>query len=193
MNSRKSLVLGLIIFLIIGLYPFHINIILTEFSNKLEEGVSKQQVLIPEISSISNNELINSIFNSKVEDYDKLGFFPTMYESSLQATYYAISTLEAIGKINVINHTHLINYIMSHKVANSSVFIDKLANRYLDTDFSLGYFYPLSSVLEVTCYAILSLNILDRLDLIDRQDSILLHFLTQFLLLLITREMGFIS
>jgi hypothetical protein len=49
--------------------------------------------------------------------------------------------------------------------------MDKLAYRYLDTDFTKA-FYPLSSVLEVNCYAVLSLDILGRLNLIDVQKMI---------------------
>ena len=115
----------------------------------------------------SNSDLIKSLFNSKIDDYYNLGYFPNVYETSLQATYYGLYILESLGKLDQINHTRIIEYIMSNYDVNSHRFVDTLAKRYLDTDFSLGYYYPLTSVLQVTCYAILSLNILNRLDLID--------------------------
>ncbi|MCK4781131.1 MAG: hypothetical protein KAT57_13105, partial [Candidatus Lokiarchaeota archaeon] len=60
---------------------------------------------------------------------------------------------------------------MSHYDSNSHIFMDKYSYRYLDTDFSQGY-YPFTSVLEVNCYALLSLDILGQLGLINTQHSI---------------------
>jgi len=125
---------------------------------------------IPDLSEsneLTNSDLIKSLFNSKIGEYFNLGYFPNVYETSLQATYYGLYILESLGKLDQINNTLILEYIMSNYDANSHRFVDTLAKRYLDTDFSLGYYYPLSSVLEVTCYAVLSLNILNRLDLID--------------------------
>ena len=126
---------------------------------------------VPMASSGSNIELINSILDEKVSDYNALSYFPQFYEASLQATYYALYILEALGKLQEINHTEVINFIMSHHNTVSDVFMDELAYRYLDTDFSQGY-YPLSSMLEVNCYVVLSLDILNSLNLIDTQEMI---------------------
>ncbi|MBA7630231.1 hypothetical protein ES703_37751 [subsurface metagenome] len=60
---------------------------------------------------------------------------------------------------------------MSHYDSDLNRFMDSLSYRYLDTDFSLTY-YPLSTVLETTCYAVLSLEILGALNLVDTQELI---------------------
>ena len=71
--------------------------------------------LDPKASSITNNyETIESIFTQKLADYSQLGYFPQYYEPSLQATYYALYILEAVGKLDQINKTSVLNYILSH-------------------------------------------------------------------------------
>ena len=119
----------------------------------------------------SNYEIIEEVFTQKLADYTSLGYFSQIYEYSLQATYYALYILEALGKLDKINQTTIISLIMSHYNDTTNLFMDQYAYRYLDTDFSQCY-YPYTSVLEVNCYALLSLSILGRLDLINRQDSI---------------------
>ncbi|MFX1435331.1 MAG: hypothetical protein ACFFBT_17475 [Promethearchaeota archaeon] len=123
------------------------------------------------ISSYSNQENIEAIFERKLSDYASYGYFPQMYEPSLQATFFAIYILDALGKLELINQTEIINYIMAHYDIGSHIFLDDYACRYLDIDFSMSYF-PLTSLLEVNCYAVLALDILGHLDLIDRQESI---------------------
>ncbi|MHA1932957.1 MAG: prenyltransferase/squalene oxidase repeat-containing protein [Promethearchaeota archaeon] len=122
-------------------------------------------------SSKSNYDIIDEIFGKKLLEYSTQGYFSQIYEASLQATYYALFILEAVGYLNVINQTEILNYIMSHYDENSYIFMDDYSDRYLETDFSTA-FYPLTSVLETNCYAILSLNILNSLDMIDVQESI---------------------
>jgi len=122
-------------------------------------------------SSCSNQENIEAIFERKLSDYTSFGYFPQIYEPSLQATFFAIYILDALGKLELINQTDIINYIMAHYDIDSHIFLDDYARRYLDIDFLMSYF-PLTSLLEVNCYAILTLYILGHLDLIDRQQSI---------------------
>jgi len=122
-------------------------------------------------SSKSNYEIIEEILGEKLLKYQTQGYFSQIYEASLQATYYAIYTLDAVGYLNIINQTKILNYIMSHYDENSNIFMDDYSKRYLETDFSTSY-YSFTSVLEINCYAILSLNILNRLDMIDVQESI---------------------
>ncbi|MFX0134601.1 MAG: hypothetical protein ACFFDN_13255 [Candidatus Hodarchaeota archaeon] len=153
----------LIIFLISGIF-------LREFDNKC--AYSNNNVSIsqsPQLSS--NNEIINSIFNDKVFEYYDLGYFNQSYESSLQATYYALFIFDALGKLDKLNQTKITNYVMSQYESSSNRFMDILAYRYLDTDFS-QFYYPLTTILEVNCYAILSLDLLDSLSLINSQETI---------------------
>jgi len=62
---------------------------------------------------------------------------------------------------------------MSTYNSSTHLFMDKYAYRYLDTDFTQDSHYrPLTSILEVNCYAILSLELFNALDLIDIDASI---------------------
>ena len=135
--------------------------------NNLEENFTKQPVLS---TQKSNYEIIEEMFGEKMSQYSTLGYFPQVYESSLQATYYALYSLDSIGRIDQINQTRIIDYIMSQFDADLGIFNDKYSDRYLRSD--IMQHYPLTSVLEVNCYAILSLEILGRLDLINIQHFI---------------------
>ena len=126
--------------------------------------------LLPKVSSIDNGDDIKAIFERKLNDFDNLGYFPQIYESSLQATYYALYILEALGKLDYINQTKIIDYILDHYSEDLHIFIDEYTHRYLNMNFPQMY-YPLSSMLEIHCYAVLSLDILGRLDLINTQVS----------------------
>jgi prenyltransferase beta subunit len=124
--------------------------------------------LIQSSSHKSNYEIIEEMFGEKLNQYSSLGYFSQVYESSLQATYYALFILDAIGKLDQINQPEIIEYIMSHYLAESSRFMDSYSHRHQNTYYPIGY-RPLTSLLQVNCYAILSLDLLGRLDLIDKQ------------------------
>ncbi|MEE9377878.1 MAG: hypothetical protein V3V33_07560 [Candidatus Lokiarchaeia archaeon] len=122
--------------------------------------------------SPSNNfDNIQDILDSKLADYNSLGYFPQIYQPSLQATYYALYVLDKIGRLSEINITETSNFIMSYYDMISKVFSDDYSKRYLDINISKTY-YPYTSLLEVNCYAILSLNILNKLNLVNTQDCI---------------------
>ncbi|MFX1364517.1 MAG: hypothetical protein ACFFCE_19455 [Promethearchaeota archaeon] len=124
------------------------------------------------ISIGSNSDIIESVFDAKIQDYDNNGYYTQIYEPSLQATYYGLYTLNAIGKLYTINKTTVINYILTHYDSYSHRFMDSLSDRYLHTDSSRDWNYPFSSTLETTCYATLSLELLDSLSFIDTQDIV---------------------
>jgi len=176
MKNYKKILVGCTILLIIS-STYLVQVDSSNFFHNGQEILQKNknpadlttQPLIS--SSRSNYEIIEEILGEKLMEYQTQGYFSQIYEASLQATYYAIYTLDAIGYLNTINQTKILNYIMSHYDENSNIFMDDYSNRYLETDFSTSY-HSLTSVLEINCYAILSLNILNRLDLIDVQESI---------------------
>ena len=120
-------------------------------------------------SDLENYQIIEDIFSQKLSDYSNLGYFRQTYESSIQATYYALYILNALGRLDQVNQTEIESYIMAQYDAPSNIFIDENAYRYLNADQS-GFHYPLSSLLQINCYAILSLDILGRLDLINTQN-----------------------
>jgi prenyltransferase beta subunit len=128
-----------------------------------------------EDAKTSSEEIYNqitTIFEDKDKEVTKYGFYPQLYESSLQATYYGLYVLDAIGKLEHINGTQIKDYIMSKFNLQSNSFMDTYSYRYLDTDFSKTLIYPLTSVLQIHCYATLALDLLNDLDEIDNEQAI---------------------
>ncbi|TFG26076.1 MAG: hypothetical protein EU533_00045 [Promethearchaeota archaeon] len=136
--------------------------------------IKEPENFTPKASASQNFEIINEIFTSKLADFAAYNQFPETYKPSIQATYYALYILDALGYIDQINPQDITNYIMRYYDPESHIFMDEYAYRYLDDTFSTGYYryYTYSSILEINCYAILSLILIDRLDLIDIQDAI---------------------
>ncbi len=171
-NHNLKWILGFFICIIIlGVFiqPFNIK---TEGNNNLKVLETPYALEdIPNPSAINNFESVEGILDSILSDYDSSGYYPQIYRPSLQATYYALYILDAVGRIATIDHSKVSDFIMSHYDSGSKIFMDDYSRRYLDIDISKTY-YPYTSLLEVNCYAILSLDILNRLYLIDSQDSI---------------------
>lgn len=167
MKYKKFVVVGSLF-----LFVFCFSLVFSTQLSFQEVDISKfssgHQTQFPSISSGSNQDLIDSIFNSKILEYYDNGYYSQVYEPSIQATYYGLSILYGTGKLNEVNKSEILEYLIAHYDSNSNTFIDTLAFRYLDTDFSKIYF-PLSTVLEVNCYAVLSLEMLGELDLINTQ------------------------
>jgi len=131
-----------------------------------------KEIDTPKLSfSNGNDEIIDEIFEAKLDNFSTFNYFPHFYEPSLQAIYYVLYILNKLDRLDQINKTKILNCITSYYNESTHLFSDKYSQRYLDTDFSQIY-YPLSSILEVNCYAVLSLEILNRLDLINVQEYI---------------------
>ncbi len=176
MKKTKIIVLVLMIVVCQIIFTFQINKVKYRVDSDYDqqyydERVESRTKNQPKISTCRNIDNIEVIFDRKLSDYELYGYFPQIYEPSLQATYYGLYILAALGNLGEINKTAITNYIISTYNQESNLFFDDYSYRYLETDFSQAY-YPLTSVLEVNCYAILSLNILNKLDLIDRQKFI---------------------
>ena len=119
----------------------------------------------------TNREIIESIFDSKNDDYSTYGYYPQIYSDSLQATYYALSILDFIGKLSEIDQGEVSSYIMSFYNSSSHQFVDSSAKRYLSSEIPILYL-PLTTLLEINCYAVLSLDILNTLSLIDTAEIV---------------------
>lgn len=172
MNVNKK---SLVIFGILSLFIGSILIINHGVRNgfSLDFNLEKESVPFesPYTSASSNQELIEEIIESKLSNFSEKGYFPHLYEASLQSIYFALYTLDSINRLYTINESKMTNFIMSYYSDEEELFIDNYAERYLDTNFTL-YYYPLNTLLEVNCYAILALHILDQLDLINSADMI---------------------
>ncbi len=174
-RNRHSLCL-LALFISVNLILFYSN---PSFNFTLDEKLAKENTSTPVkqnpmVSSGNIFDSVDEILDSKIFNYSTHGYFPQVYQPSLQATYYGLYILDKIGRLSIINQTELTDFIMSHYDVSSNRFMDDYSRRYLDINISKT-FYPLTSVLEVNCYAILSLSILGRLDLINTQ--VMINFL----------------
>ena len=163
--SKTRCILGITFFLFIGLFPW------SSFQTPSEYSTATTFTENLHDSSEEIYNTIDSIFTTKADDYTSYGFYPQLYESSLQATYYGLYILDVIGKLEQINETQIIDYIMSTYDAETHIFMDIYSYRYLDTDFTYWTLYPLTSLLQIHCYAILSLELLNSLTLIDIEES----------------------
>ncbi|TXT67560.1 MAG: exported protein of unknown function [Promethearchaeota archaeon] len=122
------------------------------------------------------SDIIDELFAYYLDEYATYGYFPSYYESSLQGVYYVLSILNVTEQLTLINPEEMADIIMSYFDDTMGLFIDTYAERYLDTDFELD-FSILNSLLEVNCYAILSLELIGKLDLIEPQIQDFIDFI----------------
>ncbi|HEC37260.1 hypothetical protein LCGC14_0796440 [marine sediment metagenome] len=162
MKRKLLLLMGCVILVSVGLF-YPKNVVQTEGVNTSSGSLK--------MSSKSNYNNINSVFTEKRNSYNAYGIYPQLYEPSLQATFYGVETLYSLGKLDQTNMTAIIDFIMKHYNESSGLFMDKYAYRYLDTDFSQIY-YPLTTVLEVNSYAVLALERLGALGLININEMV---------------------
>lgn len=163
MQKGKKLALMSIFLLVFGILAnkiIRIDNKLETYSYRLHNSSSEQYI-----------DDLNSVFTRKLTDVETFGYFPQIYEPSLQAVYYALYSYNAIGELGQVHVDEITNYIMSCYDPNSNLFYDNYAYRYLDLDPAQGY-YPLTSLLQINCYALQSLALLNKLDLIDKQNFI---------------------
>ena len=170
-NQRTLCLLGLFITVNLILFFSIPSLNFTFDENSAKENTSNPIKNNPMVSTGNTYDSIDTILDAKISNYSTYGYFPQVYKPFLQGTYYGLYTLDKIGRLATINQTKITNFIMSHFDISSNKFMDDYSRRYLDINISKT-FYPLTSVLEVNCYAILSLSILGRLDLINMQDAI---------------------
>ncbi|MHA2184144.1 MAG: prenyltransferase/squalene oxidase repeat-containing protein [Promethearchaeota archaeon] len=118
-----------------------------------------------------DSSTLSQALNVKKNNFTEKTYFPEYYQSSIHSTYYALYILEAIGKFDNIDIEAYSTYFLSFYDEGSQRFIDEYALRYLDMDPLFAY-YPYTSLLEINCYAVLSLGLLNSLHLIDISEMI---------------------
>ncbi|MHA1508171.1 MAG: prenyltransferase/squalene oxidase repeat-containing protein [Promethearchaeota archaeon] len=162
MRWKKNLVLVSIV-LVVVISTFSAG---SSFSKAIPGDVQTENFDLLTTSDISNLEILQSVFDANNADYATYGYYPQIYSGSLQATYYALYVLDAIGKLGDIDQQAVIDYILSFYNSSSYTFSDENSDRYFASKIP-GRYYPLSTFLQVNCYAILSLDILNAINLID--------------------------
>ncbi|TFG16175.1 MAG: hypothetical protein EU533_09275, partial [Promethearchaeota archaeon] len=121
-------------------------------------------------SSNNNFNNIMAAVENRLNEFNLYEYYPQIYKPSLQATYYALYIFDALNVLNQVNQTTLLQYIMTHYSEETHIFMDAYAYRHKDSWLNKSCTpYPYSSILETNCYAVLALNILDAVDLIDQQ------------------------
>ncbi|NVM16996.1 MAG: hypothetical protein HWN80_04720 [Candidatus Lokiarchaeota archaeon] len=167
MQIKKKLVLiGVISVVILSCFIAVSNKSMAIPGSELYPGVES-----PKSSDTTNFEIISDMFDAKNSDYTSKGYYSQIYSSSLQATYYALSVLEAIDRVGEIDQQKAIDYIMSFYNSSTHQFLDENVLRYFGSEMHRRYL-PLSTLLEVNCYAVLSLSILNSLNQIDTVEMI---------------------
>ena len=168
MRSKKTIVIGIVSILFLACF------LIFDSNSKSQVAldiVSDVNFDTPKSSDVTNLEIIESIFDSKNDDYITYGYYSQLYSDSLQATYYALSVLDAIGKLDEIDQGEVSNYVMSFYNSSSHQFVDSSAKRYMSSIIP-NLYMPLTTLLEVNCYAVLSLDILNGLQFIDTGETI---------------------
>ncbi|MBD3196025.1 MAG: hypothetical protein GF317_13285, partial [Candidatus Lokiarchaeota archaeon] len=135
------------------------------------ENTDFQQSNIRLSAEKSNSEILQDILIAKINEYEEQDYFTQYHYPSIQATYYALYILDALDSLDDINQFSLRDFLMESYDNSSGFFLDQFAKRYLDTDFCIKY-YPLSSLLLTTCYAVLSLEIINFTNAINIQTTI---------------------
>ena len=167
MKWKKTRVIVSVVLVVVLAYFSTIGI--KSVANPVERQNEKLDMLAA--SDISNLEMLQSVFDAKNADYATYGYYPQIYSGSLQATYYALYVLDAIGKLGDINQQAVTNYILSFYDTSSHTFSDENSDRYFASKIP-GRYYPLSTLLQVNCYAVLSLEILNNVNSIDITDML---------------------
>ncbi len=126
--------------------------------------------------SCENSNIIDWILNNKTSDFSALGNFSESYEPSLEATYYALSILNFTSRQSSINQTKTYNFIMSHYDNATGLFSDRYSQRFRGMRVPSIY-YPYSSPLEVNCFAVLSLKMLNQFNAILGKKTELIDFI----------------
>ena len=165
---KKTQRYGLLMLCVLGLLCFSVQFTSSQIEvfPKNENNFSSEA---PIVAFTTNDQFIDSLLDNAIADYSSNGYFSSYYQPTLQATYQALSILHSIGGLSQVNETKISSYIIDHYTTDNGSFVDKVALRYIDGDFSQQY-YPLQTHMETTCYAVLSLEILDQLDSIDVQE-----------------------
>ncbi len=135
-NQRILRLLGLFISVNLILFFSTPSLNFNDDENSTKENTSIPIKNNPVTSAGNNYDSIDEIVDAKISNYSTYGYFPQKYRPSLQASYYVLYILNAIGRISTINQTKLINVIMSHYEAGSNIFIDDYLRRYLDINIS---------------------------------------------------------
>jgi hypothetical protein len=117
-------------------------------------------------SSTTNYDLIEQVMEDKLSQYAAQGYFSQDYIPSIQATYYALTALDKLGKLIEVSFSEISAVLLSYYNQSTKIFMDDYTKRYLDTNYSI-YEFPLNSLLLTNCYAILSLNLIGYLNEVD--------------------------
>ncbi len=121
MKRNKPQVLVIVVLIIVSVY---FSVISAKSFSILSEPQNDKFDLLA-TSDASNLEILEGIFNAKNVDYATNGYYSQIYSDSLQATYYALYVLDAIGKLGEIDQQAITNYIMTFYNSSNDICSDE--------------------------------------------------------------------
>jgi len=158
------------IFGIVSIFVLNVLIHASPVSSTPLDGI---EMNVPTVrSSASNRENIDDVLDLKINEYLANGYFSTVHEASLRDTYHGVYSLYVLGMAYQLDVNDVLDYVMSCYDDNSGFFSDCYSTQYLNTYEFVSDSHPFTSLLQANCYAILTLELLGRLDLIDVQQFI---------------------
>ena len=93
---------------LLGLF-ISVNLILffsiPSFNFSFEENTSNPININPMISVENAYDSIDEILDAKISNFSTNGYFPQVYQPSLQGTYYGLYILDKIGRLSTINYS----------------------------------------------------------------------------------------
>lgn len=112
----------------------------------------------------ANNQTANSLADDIINEIDSGDFFKYHSIPSLENTYFGLKILQDLNQLKSVNITLITNYIMSCFNETTGYFSDRYTGllNYLELYQQEGY-----SKVAATDYAVLSLNILSELNILD--------------------------
>jgi len=102
-NRRILCLLGLFISVNLILFFSIPSLNYTVDENSTKENTSIPIKNNPMISVGNNYDSIDEILDGKIINYSTYGYFPQVYQPSLQSTYYGLFILDKIERLTTIN------------------------------------------------------------------------------------------
>ncbi len=166
--KTKSLMLIIAMLMVFSLPVKSSHPVLQESSVRSDIHADKDSLeneLSPSSSLDYDHDALDAVFSEKLTQYGEHGRFDQIYQPCIMSTYHAVYTLYTIGKLSTISKNDTIDFIMRYYNESTGLFMDEYALRFLDMDYY--DYYPLSTLLEVNCYAMLILDIYGELERIN--------------------------
>ena len=114
-----------------------------------DERVESRTKNQPTISTCRNIDYIEAIFDRKLSDFELYGYFPQIYEPSLQATYYGLYILDTLGNLGEVNKTAITKLILYKNLLLEKIYDFCQSNKFLNMYLVLLLEYFMSMLVKL--------------------------------------------